>query len=284
MGWTNSEHGPRPDRDQRRVVAGFDDSAVAVRALGWAVREAARRGTVLEVVVAWQPMSRVNRPYGSDSEKVRSAVLTRDAVRLAHRMDPAVRVTASCHKGSAGKVLVHRSRGADVVVLGTHSHLGIVGAVVGSTARYVVRHSSVPVVLLGSHAAVTPEERVVLVVTDSEVSPAVLVWVADRVRHSTAALHVVDAGPGGTAPRHDELLAELHRMLPATSISDELVPAGAGEAIGKATAHDLAVLALDHTSEHLALRPAACAVVLVPARRATALTTRRTPSQVGATP
>jgi nucleotide-binding universal stress UspA family protein len=262
-----------------RVVVGYDDSAVAVRALGWAVREARRRNGTLEIVVAWRPLSRATTPYGADSEKLHSAVVARDAARLARRIDPSVRIEVARVRGPAGKVLVRRSREATAVVLGTHSHLGIIGALVGSTARYVLRHSVVPVVLVGAHASVTAEERVVVGASQGRLTPAVLGWVADRLADVPGArLHVVDGcaalSPGARA-RHQQLVSALRGTLPRVTVTDELVQAEAHHVLtGQSTVHDLAVLALDGSTAGLELRSEPCPFVLVPAHRSAAVTTR----------
>lgn len=43
---------------------------------------------------------------------------------------------------------VARERGADVIVMGTHGRTGLARAVIGSVADRVLRHSTIPVVLV----------------------------------------------------------------------------------------------------------------------------------------
>ena len=43
---------------------------------------------------------------------------------------------------------VAENRNCDIIVMGSHGHKGIVGALVGSTARRVVRHSKKPVLVV----------------------------------------------------------------------------------------------------------------------------------------
>lgn len=43
---------------------------------------------------------------------------------------------------------VARTRGADVIVMGTHGRTGLARAIIGSVADRVLRHSTVPVVLV----------------------------------------------------------------------------------------------------------------------------------------
>jgi nucleotide-binding universal stress UspA family protein len=41
--------------------------------------------------------------------------------------------------------------GADVIVMGTHGHTGLVHLLVGSVAEYVIRHAPVPVLVVPDH-------------------------------------------------------------------------------------------------------------------------------------
>ena len=57
--------------------------------------------------------------------------------------------------GGAGVHLVKEAKdwAADLIVMGTHGRHGIARALMGSDAEYVVRHASVPVLLVRSHEA-----------------------------------------------------------------------------------------------------------------------------------
>ncbi|WP_426566777.1 universal stress protein [Angustibacter sp. McL0619] len=290
-----SAHVRRLVLDQPRVVIGYDDSAVAVRALGWAVREAHRLDAILEIVVAWRARHPAADHYGSQTEYARTAAFGREALRLAHRIDPQVNARLTHHRGSAGRLLVRRSHGALMVVLGTHSHLGIVGALIGSTARYVTRHSTVPVSLVGPDSAVETEQRIVVTATDSQIAPSVLSWAVERANQSaTARMHIIDTvetWTTWTTPSlvdeparqlrarqaeewHADLVAVIRGLAPLADITTELLEGRPDVVAARLTAEDLVVLGIHDRHQRFELWTAPCPVVLVPERHSASLTTR----------
>ena len=113
-----------------RIMVGINGSAVSAAALCWALREAALRGAVLQVVHAWQPAARGRAPYapgpgaaGREADRrAAKAVLAaavrhaQDAAGLAADGRPALLLEAA--EGLPAKVLLDRACGAELLVLG----------------------------------------------------------------------------------------------------------------------------------------------------------------------
>src|SRR5271166_1588334 len=61
--------------------------------------------------------------------------------------DP-VRITQEAVEGHAAQVLLVSVSDGDMLVVGSHGHGGLVGAVLGSVSQHVVSHSRCPVVVI----------------------------------------------------------------------------------------------------------------------------------------
>lgn len=130
--------------DLHRLVVGFDGSAEAKAALGWAESLAAARGAELEIfTVATPPVSIPgalgHRPAGPTEpfEPLEEA---------ADRVEEGLEVHAHLRVGHAAPNLAAASRGADLLVLGTQSHGAIEERLIGSVADTLVTEPSCPVV------------------------------------------------------------------------------------------------------------------------------------------
>ncbi len=281
---------------RRRVVVGYDGSAAGVQALRWAARESRAQGAVLHIVVAWQERP---GPHAHDTSHVRARATAHDALRLLRRTDPELEVDSHQSQGAAGAVLVRHSRGAELVVLGTRGHLGVVGAAMGSVSRFVLMHTDVPVVLIGPRAVVAVAEgRVVVPATDSQLDPALVSFVRSRLSRTPApTLHVVDTVepphqvPGvvddaavesarlGALELHEQLVEQLveqlGRLLPEVTITHELVEGRARDVLDAALrSSDLLLVPANEREERPSLRSAPCPVAFIPEPRPTAVTTR----------
>ena len=139
----------------RRIVVGIDGAEQGRRVLAWAAGEARRTGAVLVIVHAWTvPAS----AHGSLVVPNFSA----DSTRLAHRDAARAKVDASLAsadldgvrfevrlvEGTAGEALVDAGEGATMVVVGHRARGGLAELVLGSTARYVTRRATVPVLVV----------------------------------------------------------------------------------------------------------------------------------------
>ncbi|TDT97361.1 nucleotide-binding universal stress UspA family protein [Streptomyces sp. 846.5] len=140
---------------ERRIVVGVDGSPSSVQALLWAVRQADRTGAVVDAVICWlhptvygrAPMS-VDRELGLAAGKVLAQVV---AEAVGDR--PPVEIRESAVLGNAAEVLLERSRGAELLVVGSRGHGGFAGALLGSVSQHCVQHASCPVVVVRGSVA-----------------------------------------------------------------------------------------------------------------------------------
>lgn len=136
------------------VVVGVSGSSASVAALRWAAAEAARRGARLVAVRAWQHASRAYYavPAGRrDAEHQHQAVTWELASTL--RAAFAGGLPASLYteviEGLPERVLVDRSAGADMLVLGSAPSPYLSGRSVGPVIRSCLSRAHCPVVVIG---------------------------------------------------------------------------------------------------------------------------------------
>lgn len=141
-----------------RFIVGWDSSPAATAALDWALDTARSTGAVVQLVHAVLAVPPV--PYGEMPldqgvyDDIANAILALGAQR-AHERAPEVPITSErMYRGVSG-ALLECARAGDVIVIGSRSHGGFAGLLVGSTAVQVATHSDVPVVVL--HAPGTRE-------------------------------------------------------------------------------------------------------------------------------
>jgi len=143
---------PRPSGVEAdlTVVVGVDASDVARAALVWAARYAELVGGRVEVVHAWHPhetyvwMPDLPPPV-PPTDVARKALqdLVDDVVG-----DRPVPVTAEVVEGHAGRVLVDRSRSADLLVVGSRGHGGFDGLALGSVSGHCAEHARCSVMIV----------------------------------------------------------------------------------------------------------------------------------------
>jgi nucleotide-binding universal stress UspA family protein len=114
------------------VVAGFDGSAGSVRALEFALEEAALRETDVVALEA--------RP-GTEPAGVEAALAR---VTAGH---PGVKVRYETVHDAAGHALTRWSRTAQLLVVGDRGHGGFPGLQLGSVTQHVVHHATGPTVI-----------------------------------------------------------------------------------------------------------------------------------------
>ncbi|MGY1633471.1 universal stress protein [Geodermatophilus sp. SYSU D01186] len=135
-----------------RVVVGIDESAVAQQALVRAVEEARRSGAEVEAVMVAQP-----EPYWSEVAIVAPPVpeTLEDTRRRGERVVAAALgqtrpagVDVVVEVGTPGEVLVRRSEGALLLVVGSRSRSRLAGMLLGSVALHCVVHGPCPVMVV----------------------------------------------------------------------------------------------------------------------------------------
>jgi nucleotide-binding universal stress UspA family protein len=132
-----------------RIVVGVDGSPCSHRALAFAVDEAVQRQARLEVVGVYATPSTVGW-VDVVPEPLAQPVTTSvdDAVTVARTRAPALRIDGKVCHGSAGRVLVKRSDGAALLVVGSHGRSPLNRVLLGSVSEFCARHASCPTVIV----------------------------------------------------------------------------------------------------------------------------------------
>jgi nucleotide-binding universal stress UspA family protein len=139
------------EHDRERIVVGVDGSPSSVAALGWAARQAEHTKGTIDAVTTWQwptsygiglPLAPDFLP-GDEAKTVLDGVI--EQVAAAH---PGVAFTTQVIEGAARLVLIERSKGATLLVVGSRGHSEIGGILLGSVSEYCVAHAHCPVVVV----------------------------------------------------------------------------------------------------------------------------------------
>ena len=147
--------------ERARVVVGVDGSAESREALRFALDDAARRGTGVRVVSALGPPQFWPEAYGQAGPPT-TADLTGELRAAARRMVDdllaerpglaAVPVELQEAVGQPAQVLVERSRGADLLVVGHRGRGGFASVLLGSVGLQCVLHAECPVAVVRPQA------------------------------------------------------------------------------------------------------------------------------------
>jgi nucleotide-binding universal stress UspA family protein len=280
----------------RRIIVGYEKSAAAKAAVGWALDEAARTGATVDFLYAiewptWASASDTmstppSRPDNDFDHAVKS--MLDDVVVNAKRTHPGVRTNVVVTNDGAAHTLIEHSTDAGLVVLGSHGHSAVFG-LLGSVSIAVSSHARAPVVVVRGKQQTTGP--VVVGVDESSAARPALIFAAGQAQSRKAPLRVIRAwtpvggiwedSPIVTASvtpeerrEFDELVAELSQEYPDLEISGEAVVEHPAAALTDAsTAAQLVVVGtrgrgavrgilLGSVSQHL-LRHAAVPVAVV---------------------
>ncbi|GGJ06555.1 universal stress protein [Streptomyces brasiliensis] len=150
------------------LVVGVDGSDASLRAVDWAVDEAARHGLPLRLVHAslWEryeggvPTDSLERP----SERVMAEHVVGSAAERARRHDPSVTVTTAIVPDEAAEALVREGNEATALVTGSRGRGGLRGLLLGSVGLAVAARAPCPVIVVrGDPAALaSSHERILL--------------------------------------------------------------------------------------------------------------------------
>ncbi len=137
-------------RDQATIVVGLDGSRTAAAALQWAAEQSSVSGVPLRVVHAWQmraiEVAAASAEFWEAAQADARAQATRWVLDALGGGSAEVSWSLDIAEGPAGPVLVSRSRGARLLVLGTRETTGLKRMVLGSVSHYCLSHAEVPVV------------------------------------------------------------------------------------------------------------------------------------------
>nr|WBO75960.1 universal stress protein [Streptomyces sp. SBE_14.2] len=133
----------------RPITAGFDGTEESLAALGWAAREAVRRGRALRLVHAWrfQPLEAVEGA-GPDAQAQWAGEAVQQVARDLAAKHPGLDVTADALEGGPVDTLVAAAVDAEMLVLGSRGHGAIMGFLLGSVGQQVIVEAERPVVLV----------------------------------------------------------------------------------------------------------------------------------------
>lgn len=140
-----------------RIVVGVDGSSESKLALSWAARIARTECAGIDVVGAWDfpvNLGWTSLPADfSPKQEIRRAALAAVDDVFGPDRPPDLRVIT--HEGSPASVLVERSAGALMVIVGSRGHGAIVGLLIGSVSARVAEHARCPVLVV--HAPKVPD-------------------------------------------------------------------------------------------------------------------------------
>ncbi|MGP3919789.1 universal stress protein [Nonomuraea sp. 10N515B] len=245
------------------VVVGVDDSEDSLRAVEWAAGEAGRRRQPLQILHAfiWPllgvPLGRA--PGAPPEGGLRHAAerILATALARAHAVAPDVEVTTSLPEGEPVTALLHRSRQAGLLVVGSRGLGEVGGLLLGSVGARLGAEAACPVVVV--RGPVTPPGPVVVGIADRGESEAVLTFAFAHAARTTNALilaHVGDEGSasGSRSPLPERDLARWQERFPTVTIDQETLTGQPDKALMHAASQaSLLVVGSHHRHELSAL-------------------------------
>ncbi len=133
---------------KRRIVVGVDGSPNSAKAIDWAISFAHSGDTVI-LLSAWSPVvvpAEMAMSYSFDDTGART-ILEQENKRVAQAAaNRGVSLAVHFENNDPRNALLDTT--ADLVVIGSRGHGGVMGLLLGSVADYVARHSKVPVVIV----------------------------------------------------------------------------------------------------------------------------------------
>lgn len=147
-----------------RIAVGVDGSPGGLAALRWAAREARLRAAELLAVHAWQSPAGGSLLGSTASARAQEGLLEAARTLLRRALDEVgvqdLPVTADIVAGDPGQVLVRRSVGADLLVVGSCGSTPLAGLLLGSVAQHCTRHARCPVVVVPHAQAPAPARNI----------------------------------------------------------------------------------------------------------------------------
>ncbi len=186
-----------PTTASAHVLAGFDGSAPAIRAVRWAAAEADRRRAPLEILACYAPPPMVGLwavPYDLDAIRDGLAAEMQRVEAVVHEAFPDLDIDGRVVLGRPADELAKESKAADIAVLGTSGAAAVESMLLGSVAHAVARHAACPVVLVPDvPVARSRDPKVVVGIDGSPAASAALDWAVAEADDRNAELVVVHA-------------------------------------------------------------------------------------------
>ena len=134
------------------IVVGMEDDVTALVAVDFAAREAERFHLPLDIVHSWLIPATVAVEYGAvlPYEEMRNAhaALLSGATRRVRNAHPGLHITEVLEQGTAASALVGASRGASLLVVGTHGRGAVGSLFLGSVSHDVLMNLPCPVAVV----------------------------------------------------------------------------------------------------------------------------------------
>jgi len=134
----------------QRIVVGFDGSEAAEKALNWAIGEAERSGSILDIVTAWMFPMALGYAFTTTVHEVQAAAqgVVDRAITHAAEVAPDVVVRGETTEQPPAPALVAAGNGADLLVVGSRGLGGFNGLLLGSVSQYCARNAVCSVVVV----------------------------------------------------------------------------------------------------------------------------------------
>lgn len=134
------------------IMAGYDGSTSAKKALLWAAQEAELRKSELRVVHSWEYPTLPYGAYPSEGEDLEaSAQEMLDAgVTFITEKFPNLKVTSQLTEGHPVVNLIKLSKSCDMLVVGSRGHGGFSTLVLGSVSSQLAHHCQLPLMIIHS--------------------------------------------------------------------------------------------------------------------------------------
>jgi nucleotide-binding universal stress UspA family protein len=252
----------------RPVLVGTDGSAVSLRAVAWAAREAATHGKPLQIVSVLAPPPRTGSPWSAAAVHEAAQRDARQALGAAaeHASGQAElpHTTTEVLYGDPAMMLTGRAAGASMLVVGFRRAGGLSAKALGSVSRYAATHAACPVVVVRDQGMVTHRE-IVVGVRDPELpaSSAALGFAFAEAALRKARLLAVHAWywaspdghrdqpgrPRDTAHRLAEALSAYQDRFPGVEVFTDVARAHPGRVLAGVSAHADMVVVGRHESQ-----------------------------------
>lgn len=152
------------------IVVGVDETPAGHSALRFALREASRRGSALDVVTAWRWQPTTSSPGREDSREWARAeaqrIQDRAVASALEGMDSSPVLSRQVVEGDPAEVLLRVSRAADYLVVGSGRKGPVKRMLLGSVSADCVRKATCPVLVVPAPAYQDAHEDLVLSAQD----------------------------------------------------------------------------------------------------------------------
>ncbi|MEW2399450.1 universal stress protein [Streptomyces sp. NPDC046862] len=196
------------------LVVGVDGSESSLRAVDWAVDEAARHGLPLRLVYAslWERYEGGRPSFGTGrpAEEVMAEHIVASCAERARLRDPEVKVSGEVLPDDAVSTLLHAGHESFALVTGSRGRGELAGMLLGSVGLTVAARAVCPVVVVrgGERNQRGSFGRVVVGVGDSGHGAAAVRFAFREAEARDCALHAVRAWRRPAHDPVDDLVAE----------------------------------------------------------------------------